>query len=66
MLLQLQAEFETNLAILNETRSHQDGVIEATNALLELTGPNEVELEIDVDRVQKDIYAILRWWTYDP
>lgn len=66
LLLQLKSEFEINFALLLETRGRHESTLETSNALLEITGPNTTNKEIENENVERDLANMLRWRTFDP
>ena len=65
-LRQLQAEFQTNAALLAERRGRHEVFFEACETILSLTGPEGEDLLIYLEDVRSAIDTITRWWTYDP
>ncbi len=66
LLRQLESEFETNSALLEERRTRHMEMLAALQNLLAATGPNVDSEALSVSQVKRDLYVMLGWWTYDP
>jgi hypothetical protein len=65
-LRQLQAEFQTNAALLAERRGRHEDILNACETILSLTGPESEDLLTDTANARSAIERITIWWTYDP
>ena len=65
-LAQLKLEFETNAVLLARKQERIGWIKEAAESLLEVTGPDYDDKNVDIEDINRSIYAIKFWSTYDP
>ena len=65
-LAQLMFEFETNAVLLAEKLKRQVEIINAAESLLKVTGPDYNDESVDIEVINRDIYTVKFWGTYDP
>ncbi len=66
ILRQLDAEFQTNAALLAERRLNHEEILEAIKLVLSVTGPEPDQVATKSPELKLAIDRITRWWTYDP
>jgi hypothetical protein len=66
ILRQLDAEFQTNAALLAERRLNHEEILAAIKLVLSVTGPESDQTVAESPELRLAIDRITRWWTYDP
>ena len=66
ILRQLAAEFQINADLLAERRRNHEEILQATELVLSVTGPELDQEMAESHEVRVAIDRMIRWWTYDP
>ena len=66
LLSQLKTESEVNSVLLAESREFHEALLETTQSLLDVTGPDATTNITEMDDFKRYLAEMLRWRTFDP